>query len=94
MKRELVRGLAILNTCVKFRQNPSRYKVARAMTRQDHTYIRTYIHTYIHMYIHTYIHTYIRTGKNLYPPATSLQEEIIKDRFCEYHLSLKVKVKT
>jgi hypothetical protein len=59
MKCELVQGLAIPNTCVKFRQNRSRNKVARAMTRQDHTYIR--------MYIHTYIHTYVRTGKNLYP---------------------------
>jgi hypothetical protein len=68
MTCKLVRGLAILNTCVKFRQNRSRNKVARAMTRQDHTYIVTYVHTYVHTYVRA--RTYI-------PPTTSLLEGII-----------------
>jgi hypothetical protein len=42
MKRELVRGLAILNTCVKFRQHCLRNKV------DDKT--RSYMHTYVHTY--------------------------------------------
>jgi hypothetical protein len=67
MKRELVRGLAILNTCVKFRQNRSINKVARdkIKTRQNHTYIHTYVRTYIRA------RTYI-------PRTTFLLEGIIR----------------
>ena len=46
LKRKLVRGIVIPNTCVKLYRNWIRNKVARAMTKGEHTNERTYIRTY------------------------------------------------
>ena len=56
LKRELVRGIVISNTCVKLYQNWIINEVARA---GEHTNERTYVRTYVL--------TYIRTGQTLYP---------------------------
>ena len=53
LKRELVRGIVISNTCVKLYRNWIINEVARA---GEHTNERTYVLTYI------------RTGQTLYPP--------------------------
>ena len=52
LKRELVRGIVISNTCVKLYRNWIINEVARA---GEHTNERTYVLTYI------------RTGQTLYP---------------------------
>ena len=52
LKRELVRGIVISNTCVKLYRNWIINEVARA---GEHTNE------------HTYVLTYIRTGQTLYP---------------------------
>ena len=56
LKRELVRGIVISNTCVKLYRNWIINEVARA---GEHTNERTYVRTYVL--------TYIRTGQTLYP---------------------------
>ena len=60
LKRKLVRGIVISNTCVKLYRNWIINEVARA---GEHTNEQTYVRTHIH----TYILTYIRTGQTLYP---------------------------
>ena len=56
LKRELVRGIVISNTCVKLYRNWIINEVTRA---GEHTNERTYVRTYVL--------TYIRTGQTLYP---------------------------
>ena len=56
LKRELVRGIVISNTCVKLYRNWIINEVARA---GEHTNERTYVRLYVL--------TYIRTGQTLYP---------------------------
>ena len=56
LKRELVRGIVISNTCVKLYRNWIINEVARA---GEHTNERTYVRTYVL--------TYIRTEQTLYP---------------------------
>ena len=56
LKRELVRGIVISNTCVKLYRNWIINEVARA---GEHTNERTYVRTYVL--------TYMRTGQTLYP---------------------------
>ena len=48
LKRELVRGIVISNTCVKLYRNWIINEVARA---GEHTNERTYIRTYSHTYV-------------------------------------------
>ena len=48
LKRELVRGIVISNTCVKLYRNWIINEVARA---GEHTNIRTYVRTYSHTYV-------------------------------------------
>ena len=56
LKRKLVRGIVISNTCVKLYRNWIINEVARAGEhRNERTYVRTYVLTYI------------RTGQTLYP---------------------------
>ena len=47
LKRELVRGIVISNTCVKLYRNWIINEVARA---GEHTNERTYVRTHIHTY--------------------------------------------
>ena len=47
LKRELVRGIVIPNTCVKLYRNWIINEVARAMTKGEHTNERTYVRTYV-----------------------------------------------
>ena len=56
LKRELIRGIVISNTCVKLYRNWIINEVARA---GEHTKERRYVRTYVL--------TYIRTGQTLYP---------------------------
>ena len=42
LKRKLVRGIVISNTCVKLYRNWIINEVARAMTKGEHMYVRTY----------------------------------------------------
>ena len=51
LKRELVRGIVISNTCVKLYRNWIINEVARA---GEHTNERTYVRTYVRTHIHTY----------------------------------------
>ena len=48
LKRELVRGIVIANTCVKLHRNWIINEVARA---GEHTNERTYVRTYSHTYV-------------------------------------------
>ena len=48
LKRELVRGIVISNTCVKLYRNWIINEVARA---GEHTNERTYVRTYSHTYV-------------------------------------------
>ena len=69
LKRELVRGIVISNTCVKLYRNWIINEVARA---GEHTNERTYVRTFVRMFtcssdVRTYVLTYIRTGQTLYP---------------------------
>ena len=63
LKRELVRGIVISNTCVKLYRNWIINEVARA---GEHTNERTYVRTYVR----TYSHTYVRDRP--YIPSTTL----------------------
>jgi hypothetical protein len=65
MKRELVRGLAILNICVKFRQMGREIK---SLERWQYKIIHTYVHN-------TYIHTYGQ--EPISPLGNSFHEGII-----------------
>ena len=51
LKRELVRGIVISNTCVKLYRNWIINEVARA---GKHTNERTNVRTYVRTHIHTY----------------------------------------
>ena len=55
LKRELIRGIVISNTCVKLYRNWIINEVTRAGEHTNETYVRTYVLTYI------------RTGQTLYP---------------------------
>ena len=70
LKRELVRGIVISNTCVKLYPNWIINEVARA---GEHTNERTYVRTYVR----TYSHTYVRDRPYI-PSTTLLCEGIIK----------------
>ena len=50
LKRELVRGIVISNTCVKLYRNWLINEVTRAMTKGEHTNKRTNVRTYVHTY--------------------------------------------
>ena len=69
LKRELVRGIVISNTCVKLYRNWIINEVARA---GEHTNERTYVRTYVR----TYSHTYVRDRPYI-PSTTLLCEGII-----------------
>ena len=71
LKRELVRGIVISNTCVKLYRNWIINEVARA---GEHTNERTYVRTYVR----TYSHTYVRDRP--YIPSTTLLCEGIKKK--------------
>ena len=47
LKRELVGGIVIPNTCVNLYQNWIMNEVARGMTKGEHTNVRTYVGTYV-----------------------------------------------
>ena len=70
LKRELVRGIVISNTCVKLYRNWIINEVARA---GEHTNERTYVRTYVR----TYSHTYVRDRPYI-PSTTLLCEGITK----------------
>ena len=90
LKRELVRGIVISNTCVKLYRNWIINEVARA---GEHTNERTYVRTYVR----TYSHTYVRDRP--YIPSTTLLCEGItndhndKDRLCHYDHLLVMSVR-
>ena len=67
LKRELVRGIVISNTCVKLHRNWIINEVARA---GEHTNERTYVRTYSH--------TYVRDRPYI-PSTTLLCEGIIRE---------------
>ena len=74
LKRELVRGIVISNTCVKLYRNWIINEVARA---GEHTNERTYVRTYVL--------TYIRTGQTLYP----LHNFVVRgDNYCTCSCSI------
>ena len=69
LKRELVRGIVISNTCVKLYRNWIINEVARAgeHTNEVRTYVRTYSHTYVR-------------DRPYIPSTTLLCEGITKDK--------------
>ena len=85
LKRQLVRGIVISNTCVKLYRNWIINEAARA---GEHTNERTYVLTYIRTGQTLYpLHNFVVRGDNKDPALPEMRQTKLPGPSCSKHLA-------